>query len=437
MAKIIVASDAPSVRSEVLAVVDPPATKCSRSRPGPELLASVAADAPDLVVVDIQMGNMGGMAVCLELRLEASYGALPHIAVLMLLDRRADVFLGRRVRSRGMGREADGPDKVRGGRPQRSCPAAPTTTTASCHCRRSSETVQRRRVSRSAAADRLVPRLPAKRRRAARAADEQRSARELRRAGAPHHRCARRPARHDRERGDDPSCRRRRPPDPGAFRRRREGRPRVRAQLLPGLRRRHRQTRRRPLRERSLPCGFVLDGRGGAGGGDSPSAIDISRRLRQPYLVPESRRVLDVLAEMRRVRRTFAVVVDEYGGVAGVITVKDLLAALVGDLYDEFDPGGEPEVVRVDRNRWLVDGGTSIDDVRSQMGLALPEGKYVTSGGYIFDALGHIPVEGERLKYEGWELRVVEMDKRRVAKVVAVQPTAPAGETRNQRALLT
>jgi magnesium and cobalt transporter len=155
------------------------------------------------------------------------------------------------------------------------------------------------------------------------------------------------------------------------------------------------------------------------------SPLDISRRLRQPYLVPESRHVLDVLGEMRGVRRTFAVVVDEYGGVAGVLTVKDLLAALVGDLYDEFDQGGEPEVVRVDRSRWLVDGGTSIDDVRSQMGLALPEGKYVTLGGYIFDALGHIPVDGERLNYSGWELRVVEMDKRRVAKVLAVQPPRP------------
>jgi magnesium and cobalt transporter len=157
---------------------------------------------------------------------------------------------------------------------------------------------------------------------------------------------------------------------------------------------------------------------------ESPGPIDISRRLRQPYLVPESRHVLEVLGEMRRVRRTFAVVVDEYGGVAGVLTVKDLLAVLVGDLYDEFDPGGEPEIVRVDRNRWLLDGGTSLDDVRSQMGLDLPEGKYVTLGGYIFDALGHIPVDGERLKYDGWELRIVEMDRRRVARVVAIQPVA-------------
>ncbi len=175
-------------------------------------------------------------------------------------------------------------------------------------------------------------------------------------------------------------------------------------------------------------AGWALDTRspvsnGNESGDARPSPVDISRRLRQPYLVPESHLVLDVLAEMRRVRRTFAVVVDEYGGVAGVITVKDLLAALVGDLYDEFDPGGEPEVVRVDRTRWLVDGGASIDDVRSHLGLALPEGKYVTLGGYIFDALGHIPSEGERLRYDDWELRVVEMDRRRIAKVVAVQPS--------------
>ena len=100
---------------------------------------------------------------------------------------------------------------------------------------------------------------------------------------------------------------------------------------------------------------------------------------------------------MRRQRRAFAVVVDEHGGVEGVLTVKDLLGALVGDLPDEFDPDEEPEVVRVDGRRWLVDGRTELDDLADQLGIDLPEGEYVTLGGYLFDAFGHIPEEGETL----------------------------------------
>jgi CBS domain containing-hemolysin-like protein len=179
--------------------------------------------------------------------------------------------------------------------------------------------------------------------------------------------------------------------------------------------------------------GWALDVRNGNGGGepDKPTPLDISRRLRQPYPVPESRFVLDVLADMRRDRRAFAIVVDEYGGVAGVLTVKDLLAALVGDLRDEFDPGGEPEIVRVDGTRWLVDGGASIDDVRDQLGVDVPEGDYVTLGGFLFDAFGHIPEEVEKLTHDGWELRVVEMDKRRVAKVVVQAASDTVAEERS------
>ncbi len=163
----------------------------------------------------------------------------------------------------------------------------------------------------------------------------------------------------------------------------------------------------------------------------APDPIDISRRLRQPFLVPESHLVLDTLAEMRRQRRAFAVVVDEHGGVEGVLTVKDLLGALVGDLPDEFDSDDEPDVVRVDGSRWLVDGRMNVDDVRDRLDIKLPEGEYVTLGGFLFDAFGHIPAEGESLPVDGWELRVTEMDKRRIAKVVAKRleplPSRPAG----------
>jgi len=171
---------------------------------------------------------------------------------------------------------------------------------------------------------------------------------------------------------------------------------------------------------------FRAGRRPGPGESSEPTPLDISRRLRQPYVVPESRRILDVLSEMRQQRRAFAVVVDEHGGVAGVLTVKDLLEPLVGDLYDEFDPEEEPEIVRVDANRWLIDGRTSVDDVREKLAIEIPDGEYVTLGGFLFEGFGHIPAEGESLAAGDWDLRVAEMDKRRIARVLARQRPADA-----------
>jgi CheY-like chemotaxis protein len=101
MRTIVVASDAPSVRAEIAAVTGEPGTGLVEVSSGPEVRQAVAEHNPDLVVVDLQMGNMGGMAVCLDLRLEESYGNLPAVPVLMLLDRRADVFLAKRSGAEG------------------------------------------------------------------------------------------------------------------------------------------------------------------------------------------------------------------------------------------------------------------------------------------------------------------------------------------------
>ena len=101
MRTIVVASDAPSVRAEVTAVVGESDTDVIEVHRGHAVAPVVAEHTPDLVVVDLQMGSMGGMAVCLELRLEESCGNLPHVPVLMLLDRRPDVFLAKRSGAEG------------------------------------------------------------------------------------------------------------------------------------------------------------------------------------------------------------------------------------------------------------------------------------------------------------------------------------------------
>lgn len=101
MSTILVASDAPTVRAEIAAVAGSPDIIIVEARSGPDVMAQVSESMPDLVIVDMQMGNMGGMATTLELRLEASYGKLAHVPVLMLLDRRPDVFLARRSGAEG------------------------------------------------------------------------------------------------------------------------------------------------------------------------------------------------------------------------------------------------------------------------------------------------------------------------------------------------
>ena len=151
-------------------------------------------------------------------------------------------------------------------------------------------------------------------------------------------------------------------------------------------------------------------------------------RLRKPFLVPEHRRVLELLHEMRQRRLAFAVVIDEHGGVEGVLTVKDVVSELVGDLHDEFDPQDEEEIVRVDATRWLVDGACPVDRLADDIGVPVPEGDYVTVGGLLFDRFGRIPAEGDSVDLNGWQMTVTEMDRRRIAKAVIRAPSGSVEE---------
>lgn len=133
--------------------------------------------------------------------------------------------------------------------------------------------------------------------------------------------------------------------------------------------------------------------------------------------VPESDHVRRLLGQLRAAHRTFALVVDEYGGIAGIVTVEDVLEELVGEIEDEFDaaPGA---VRRVGPRRWLLDGTLRLDEVADATGLELPEGDYETVAGYVIDQLGRIPSSGAAVEHQGWELVAHRVDGVRLAQVL-------------------
>ncbi len=157
----------------------------------------------------------------------------------------------------------------------------------------------------------------------------------------------------------------------------------------------------------------------GAGGPDRRTVGDIARPA---PLLPGSKPVLAALAEMRGSRTHLAVVVDEYGGTDGIVTMEDIIEELVGDIEDEFDPAALPP------DSSVLDGLLHCDELAARSGIALPPGPYETLGGFFVHRLGRIPVVGDTVTAVDHVFTVIAMDGRRVARL----RVAPAGEPRAQ-----
>ena len=145
---------------------------------------------------------------------------------------------------------------------------------------------------------------------------------------------------------------------------------------------------------------------------------------RIPHFVPETKRISLLLREMQAEKFHIAIVVDEYGGTAGVVTLEDLIEELVGEIVDEFDVE-EPMIERLAPGTVRVNGRVPIDELSDVLGAPLPNGDWDTVGGLIFNTLGHVPDEGETLMMEGWELLVERVTGRRIARVI-VKPVSQA-----------
>jgi CBS domain containing-hemolysin-like protein len=143
--------------------------------------------------------------------------------------------------------------------------------------------------------------------------------------------------------------------------------------------------------------------------------------------VPESRPLDELLDDLRASRSYLAVVVDEHGGTAGIITLEDILEELFGEIDDEYDI--EPtQLTKVEvAGSFVVSGGLHTDEVRDATGFEMPEGEYETLAGFVLDQLGHIPEPSERFEFDGWRIEVVAVERLRVAtlRLSAPRPDAP------------
>ncbi|MEW6153753.1 MAG: hemolysin family protein, partial [Actinomycetota bacterium] len=160
---------------------------------------------------------------------------------------------------------------------------------------------------------------------------------------------------------------------------------------------------------------------------EARDAARVSTLMREPTVVPDSLGLGEVLVALRRARTELAVVVDEYGGTAGIVTLEDVVEELVGDISDESDPAVDEHVEARGEGRWAVPGWWRIDEVERDTGIGLPEGDYETIGGLIMAQLGRIPDAGDRVDLENAAVIVEAMDGRSVARV-ALEATADQAE---------
>ena len=165
-------------------------------------------------------------------------------------------------------------------------------------------------------------------------------------------------------------------------------------------------------------------------GRNLPKNVTIRILLRDTHFVPDTKKCDELFEEMNAKHLQMAIVVDEYGGVAGIVTIEDLLESIVGNMQDEFDHE-EEEITQLDEDSFEVDGTLSVSELEELLDTELPEGDYDTVAGFVLDQLGHIPEEGEEaaIQYENLTFTVKEMDDLRIENILVERTPETVPET--------
>ena len=159
----------------------------------------------------------------------------------------------------------------------------------------------------------------------------------------------------------------------------------------------------------------------------------ITPLVRPAHFVPETKRVPDLLKEFQRKRLQSAIVVDEYGGTAGLVTVEDLIEEIVGEIRDEYDVEVE-RIVDEGSGKFLFSGSVHVEEMASLMKVEVEGQGFETVGGYLLSRLGRVPAVGEHLEVDGMDVEMVETEQRRITRVrmSRLQPVATGGGTQGK-----
>ena len=168
--------------------------------------------------------------------------------------------------------------------------------------------------------------------------------------------------------------------------------------------------------------------------GQPDEALTIDQIARDPHFIPETKRVGELLQEFRKKRVHMAIVVDEYGGVAGLVSLEDLMEEIVGEIEDEFD-FEVPQMETIGPDEVIMDAAVSIDDLNEALSLDIRGEDFDTVGGFIFDRLGKIPVPGDEIREDGFLVSVLTTTGRRIRKVkISRIPESISGENAESQA---